>query len=101
MTVSAQKISREKLVEKIKASAGSIITVEFIKRTNGKPRSLNGRLGVAKYVKGTGRPIPASSRLITIYDMQVAKDQPETAYRCIPEEGVYAARINGVSYEAT
>jgi hypothetical protein len=45
-------VSRETLVKKITESAGSIITVDFIKKTGGK-RTLNGRIGVKSHIKGT------------------------------------------------
>jgi hypothetical protein len=92
-------VSRETLVKKIKESDGQIITVDFIKRTDGRIRRLNGRLGVKAHVKGTGKSASPSCNLITIYDLQAAKDDPKKAYRSIPMEGVFAARIGGESYE--
>jgi hypothetical protein len=94
-------VSRATLVEKIKESAGSIITVDFIKK-DGAKRTLNGRIGVKAFVKGTGRPITNYPHLIGIYDLQIAKanpENPELAYRCMKKDSVIAARIGGVSYE--
>jgi hypothetical protein len=96
-------VSRETLVKKITESAGSIITVDFIKKTGGK-RTLNGRIGVKTHVKGTGRPMTNYPHLIGIYDLQLAKanpDHPELAYRAMRKEGIVAARINGTSYEVS
>jgi hypothetical protein len=94
-----QYVSRAKLVELIKASGGEIIGVDFIKRSDGNLRKMNCRLGVAKYVKGTGRSMPDSAKLITVYDLQVARSHPESAYRSIPQEGLVSARIGGEVYQ--
>jgi len=97
------KVTRETLIKKIQESHGKIITVDFIKK-DGEKRTLNGRLGVKQHVKGTGRPITNYPHLIGIYDLQLAKanpDHPEVAYRAMRKEGILAARIDGVSYETT
>lgn len=94
-------VSRETLVEKIKESNGSIITVDFIK-ADGQKRTLNGRIGVKAYVKGTGKPMINFPHLIGIYDLQLAKanpDRPEAAYRSMKKDSILAARINGIAYE--
>ncbi len=94
-------VSRATLVEKIQHSDGQIITVDFIKK-DGQKRTLNGRIGVKAHVKGTGRPMTNYPHLIGIYDLQLAKanpDHPELAYRAMRKEGIIAARIGGVSYE--
>ncbi len=94
-------VSRATLVDKIRNSDGQIITVDFIKK-DGEKRTLNGRIGVKAHVKGTGRPMTNYPHLIGIYDLQLAKanpDHPELAYRAMRKEGIIAARIGGVSYE--
>jgi hypothetical protein len=94
-------VSRETLVKKITESNGQIITVDFIKK-DGSKRTLNGRIGVKAHVKGTGRPMTNYPHLIGIYDLQVAKanpENPEVAYRAMIKDNILAARINGESYE--
>jgi hypothetical protein len=57
---------------------------------------------VSKFVKGTGTPITNYPHLIGIYDLQLAKanpDHPEKAYRSMAKDRILAARIGGVSYE--
>ena len=92
-------VSRATLIDKIKNSDGSIITIEFIRKGDGGHRKMNGRLGVSKFVKGNGRgPLPGQ---ITMYDLQIAKSDPEKAYRTVILDNVFAARINGESFEIT
>ncbi len=59
---------------------------------------MNCRLGVRKYVKGTGKSVDPIHELITVYDLQVAKTDPARAYRSIPQEGILTATIDGTEY---
>lgn len=56
-----------KLIEVIEKSSGRMLTVVFIK-ADGTERVLNGRVGVSKYVKGTGRTV--NDNFFTIYDVK-------------------------------
>lgn len=91
------EVTRETLVRKIRETKGKFFTVVFRKRSDGTLRTLNGRIGVAKYVKGTGKSFSASCRLITVWDAKVP--DKETAYRCFGEESIISAKIGGESYE--
>lgn len=94
-------VSRATLIDKIKNSDGSIITVDFLKK-DGEKRTLNGRIGVKAHIKGTGRPMTNYPHLVGIFDLQIAKanpDHPELAYRAMIKDNILAARIGGVSYE--
>lgn len=88
------------VVEIINKTEGQIVTVVFIKRTNGDRRQLTGRIGVGKYVKGVGLAYePAHHQLLTIFDVQLAKTLPEgdrsKAYRMIPIDSVLEIRAGG------
>lgn len=93
-----QFVSRAEIVAKIKATKSKIFTVTFLKRDSTEIRVMNCRLGVKKFVKGTGRTVDPKHKLITVYDLQVAKTDPERAYRSISEEGILTATIDGEEY---
>lgn len=81
-----------------------IVTVKFIKRTNGELRTLNGRLGVSKYVKGVGMSYdPKAKNLITIFDMRIASSLPESernkAYRCVPLDAILEIKADGKVFQ--
>ena len=55
---------------------GKIFTVDFIKRTNGEPRTMNCRRNVQKGVKGVGLKFdPKEKDLLVVYDMQKLNDE--------------------------
>ncbi len=87
-------MTREEIVERIRASGGRWIRVTFIKRTTGETRVLVGRLGVKKYLKGG---VPAydfnEHNLILIWD----RDKKE--YRTIPIEGIVSIATEGEQAE--
>jgi hypothetical protein len=56
------------IIEKILNSNGKIFTVDFIKQ-DGTLRTLNGRLGVKKYLKG-GKCTLDQDQYIILFDMQ-------------------------------
>jgi hypothetical protein len=97
-----------KVAEILMKYEGQIITVSFIKRTNGELRVLNGRVGVKKYVKGAAGKGPSydpkAHNLFTIFDMQVAARLPEEqrakAYRSIGLESVLEIHAGGLVYKA-
>lgn len=50
---------------------GRIMTVKFIKRTNGEIRVMNCRLGVTSHLRGGAQTYdPKSRSLLTVFDMQ-------------------------------
>jgi len=68
-------------------------TVEFTKK-DGTERKMNCRMGVKKYLKGTGMNYnPVEKGLLTVFDMQKGQ------YRCIPLDRVKKARINKMDIE--
>jgi hypothetical protein len=78
------------ILKKILNSKGKIFTVKF-EKADGSMRTMNCRIGVGKYVKGTGKP-HNNPETITVYDLQ-AKD-----YRSFNINRVQWAKIAGVMY---
>lgn len=71
--------------EKAKAFfvGGRIVKVRFIKRTDGKERTMICRTGVKKGVSGDGaRYDPESRGLITVFDMKIQQ------HRSIPTDAI-------------
>lgn len=82
----------------------TIITITFVKRTNGAIRTLTGRLGVSKYVSGKGMSyIPENYGLFTIYDMVLGNNLDESdrkrAYRCIGIDSVLEIKAGNKTYK--
>lgn len=72
-----------------------IFTVEFIKRSDGQVRVLNGRLGVHRGQLGEGqRYDPERNNLVTVFDMK------NEGYRAIPLESINWIKANGKLYTA-
>lgn len=74
-----------KLSEVIENSGGKMLTVVFIK-ADGTERVLNGRVGVSKYVKGTGKAV--NDQYLTIYDVK------NKGYRSVNKETIIEVRAN-------
>ena len=71
-----------------------IFTVEFIRRTDGQTRVLNGRMGVHKELQGEGmRYDPSIKNLVTVYDLK------NEGYRMIPLESVQWIKANKKLYD--
>lgn len=89
-----QYVSREELINKIKATNGAIFSVLFQKtRSDNALRRMNCMLNVKKHLTGTGKAAPASAKVITVYDLT------NKGYRSIAHEGLIQAQINGEIYE--
>lgn len=74
--------------ELILGTKGRIFSVTFVK-ANGEERKLIGRVGVKKFVKGTGgRYKPEDYDLITLFDMQ------KMAYRMVNLKTIKELSIN-------
>ena len=74
-----------KLDQVIENSNGRMLTVVFIK-ADGTERVLNGRVGVSKYVKGTGKVV--NDKYLTIYDVK------NKGYRSVNKETIIEVRAN-------
>ncbi len=86
-----ETISRDGAVKKIRASNGKIFTVVFIKKTNGRERTMNCRLGVKKNLKGVGRALNPKE-FVGVFDLQ------KNDYRVIHIPGIKSLSIKGKSY---
>lgn len=84
-----------------KTADGKIFTVDFIKRTNGEPRTMNCRRNVQKGVKGVGLKFdPKEKDLLVVYDMQKINEGTgdKGAFRMINLSDMTALRMDGNSY---
>ncbi len=92
--MSRKTIGVSKARDLMEKSNGQIFTVMFIKKTDGKYREMNCRLGVSKGVNGTGRNFdPAERDLLGVFDMQ--KD----AHRMVNLRQVVGLNIGGEQYK--
>lgn len=70
-------------------SNGKFVSVDFIKK-DGSLRTINGRLGVKKHLKG-GKSNLNADQFITIYSMA------DKGYRAIDRETIQSVTIEGVT----
>lgn len=82
---------------------GSIVSISFIKRSNGEQRRIVGKLDVSKYCNGTGMSYSFKDKgLIGIFDMEIAKgleeNQRAKAYRSVPIESIIEIKYNGKTF---
>lgn len=80
--------SSKTLASLIEKSNGKMLTVTFVKQ-DGATRTLNGRLGVRKYIKGSSLK-KSSNDYITIYDVQ------NKGYRSVNRDTIVAVRCEGI-----
>lgn len=93
-TLVMKKITRDQMIQKIKATNGSIFSVLYEKvRSNGEIRKLNCRLGVHKFLTGTGKGASPEAKVVVVYDLQKA------GYRSLAFEGVLECQISGEAYK--
>ena len=94
--MSSKKISLTEAIEIVAAQEGKVMTVEFIKRTNGEVRVMNCRQGVKKYLTGEGAKYNFSEKdLIPVYDLQ------KRGYRTINASTIRRVRAGGQEYVVT
>lgn len=80
------------LAKIIESSNGKIISITFIKK-DGTERTLVGRLGVTKHLKGGESKLDAA-KYITIFDTQ------NGGYRAINRETIKSVRFGGEEFVA-
>lgn len=86
----------------INYSGGELVSIVFVKRSNGTMRKLTGRKKVTAHLKGGEMKYDAQSKdLIKIFDMGVAakNEEHDPGYRTIPIEGIVRFRLDGIVYE--
>ncbi len=91
-------MNRDDVEKVLDASKGKIVSVTFIKRTNGEKRTLVGRIGKNYTSKGNdplgGKKARRGRDLFTIYDMQ------KGGFRMISMDSVISIRAAGKDYKA-
>ena len=80
--------SSKALASFIEKSNGKMLTVTFVKQ-DGSERTLNGRTGVHKYIKGSTLN-KKSEDYIVMYDVQ------NKGYRSVNRNSIIAVRMNGI-----
>ena len=86
------KVNRYKLDKLIQSTNGRIFSCVFIKK-DGTIRTMNCRLKVTRYIKGTGKPISnTSNSYVTVYDLV------KKSYRVINLETISNLKIGGKEY---
>lgn len=83
---------------------GRMASVDFVTKT-GRPRTINGRTGVAKYTNGKGRNRnPSSTGQLIVWETLRPQDKNRDGakrYRTITAENVRAIRADGVEIKVT
>tara|TARA_R110002020_G_scaffold64468_1_gene171060 strand:+ start:412 stop:1536 length:1125 start_codon:yes stop_codon:yes gene_type:complete len=82
---------------------GTLVSVTFVKRTNGEVRKMLCRTSVKKGVKGVGLKFnPKNRNLIGVYDFQKVREgaDPWKCYRFVPMDAVLSMRVRGKTYTA-
>lgn len=77
---------------------GLMASVDFVTKT-GRPRTINGRVGVKKFIKGTGKTNAREKGQVIIWETlrpQDTKREGAKRYRRVTAENVKAIRANGV-----
>ena len=78
-----------KISDFIAQSKGKFITVSFIKK-DGTTRTLNGRTGVTKYLKG-GTSTVDHDKYLVVYDTV------NTGYRCVNKDTIVSVTCEGLT----
>ena len=82
--------------EFIRIVGNKFFTVEFVKRTTGEVRVMNGRLRVQKHLKGGDKAYNFSEKnLVSVYDVQ------KRGYRAVPMESVIRLKAGGKVHEVS
>lgn len=103
-----ETISPAQAAEKIRSTSGRYFTVDFIKRTNGAPRTMTARLGVSQGVTGEGKAFdPKSHHLITVSETVRERDAQGRIrtkgiqFRHIPIENIRRVTVGGQTFQVT
>jgi len=92
-------IDKDTAKQYIYKTNGKIFSAVFTKK-DGEKRKMVCRRDVRKYVTGKGLKYnPEERSLITVYDMQKCKINPERAYRNINLETLEQIKVKGITYK--
>lgn len=87
-----EQLHRVNLQEFLVGQVGKFVGIDFVKK-GGSGRSLNGRLGVRKHLRGGTNTVEAQSRpYLTLFDMKNA------GYRAVNLATVARVRANGKEF---
>ena len=95
------KITRQEALKLRLESNGKFFTAQYVKRTNGKDRTITGRIGVSKHFKtpdGSGsRYRPSQYELVRVWESP-SRANPNGGYRSIDLRTLHTLSINGSKY---
>ena len=87
------RLRRRNIYRWLRATAGRVFSVTFIKRLTGEERTLVARVGVCRNQKGGSLPFnPRKKKLIVVFDMN------DRIYKCIPIDGIEAVTYRARRY---
>ena len=87
------RIRRGNIYRWLTATKGRLFSVTFIKRSDGRERTIVARVGATRGQKHKGMPFnPRDRKLIVVFDVN------ERKYKCIPVEGIEAVCCRGRRY---
>ena len=88
-----KKVTLAEAIAIVMSQEGRMMSVEFIKRTNGEVRQMNCRTGVRKHLTGEGAKYNFSDKgLISVFDLQ------KNGYRTINAKAITKVRAGGREY---
>tara|TARA_Y100000310_G_scaffold170639_1_gene170808 strand:+ start:125 stop:421 length:297 start_codon:yes stop_codon:yes gene_type:complete len=94
-----ETIDKDTAKQYIYKTNGKIFSAVFRKK-DGEKRKMVCRRGVTKYVTGKGLSYkPEERNLVTVYDMQKCKINPERAYRNINLLTLEQIKVRGINYK--
>ena len=77
--------------EVARIATNKFITVSFLKK-DGTPRTINGRIGVKRYLKGGDNPNTRNDAFLIIYSLK------DKGYRTVNLDSVFRIAANGKEY---
>ena len=93
----------KQVIDLFKKANGTLVSVTFVKRTNGEIRKMLARTSVKKGVKGVGLKFkPSDKNLMGVYDFGKVREgaDPWKCYRFVPVDAVLSMRVRGKTYTA-
>ena len=102
-TGSSRFMKTTEVEDLFRKAKGTLVSVTFVKRTNGEVRKMLCRTSVKKGVKGVGLKFnPKNRNLIGVYDFQKVREgaDPWKCYRFVPIDAVLSMRVRGKTYTA-
>lgn len=96
-------MKESEVIDLFKKANGTLVSVTFVKRTNGEVRKMLARTSVKKGVKGVGLKFnPKNKKLMGVYDFEKVREgaDPWKCYRFVPIDAVLSMRVRGKTYTA-